>query len=448
MMSLHTIAAWFVTAAVAYLLASYALGGPVALVRALVAIASRRRARYRGHPDDVLASSRFTIPVSVILPIGAEQDVTGAVDHLLGLTYPEHELIVVTSAPHGVPASMRERYDLKACEIFFRRSLRTPTVRALYRSGADARLLVVECDAHTRGDALNSGVNLARYRYVCCADHRALYAPDSLLKSMQPAVEDPAVVIAVTTMIAGTQSGPDEGDPGSVSAILERLSGLRELLGRGGRRRLRLAPEGLPGFTLWRRDVVLETGGFASDLLEEQADLTLRAHRQQLRSKKPYRIVHIGEPVGAAANEPALDALLAEHVRRQNAMTPAVWRSRRMLLNPSYGRLGLVDLPQLLLTSAVVPWFELLCLAALPLAPVFGVLTVSQLLAVVVAIALGNGLLIETAMLRTPLEPDDRSVFGLVLLAPLEVFVGRPARLWSRVLGLTRALSTPNSMGA
>ena len=125
----------------------YALGGPVALVRALVAIASRRRARYRGHPDDVMASSRFTIPVSVILPIDDEQDVSDAVDHLLALTYPEHEVIVVTSAPHGVPPPMRERYDLKACEIFFRRSLRTPPVRALYRSGADTRLLVVECDA-------------------------------------------------------------------------------------------------------------------------------------------------------------------------------------------------------------------------------------------------------------------------------------------------------------
>ena len=129
-------------------------------------------------------------------------------------------------------------------------------------------------------------------------------------------------------------------------------------------------------------------------------------------------------------------------------MTPAVWRSRGMLLNPSYGRLGLLDLPQLLLTSAVVPWFELLCLAALPFAPVFGVLTVSQLLTVVAAIAMGNGLLIETAMLRTPLEPDDRRVLGLVLLAPLEVFVGRPARLWSRVVGLTRALSRPDPMGA
>jgi hypothetical protein len=78
---------------------------------------------------------------------------------------------------------------------------------------------------------------------------------------------------------------------------------------------------------------------------------------------------------------------------------------------------------------------------------VVGVLTVPQLMTVLAAIAIGNGLLIETAMLRTPLEPADRRVLGLMLLAPLEVFVGRPARLWARVVGLTRALSRPDPMG-
>jgi len=85
----HDVVTWFVTCAVGYLLASYAIGGPLALTRAIISIASRRRARYRGHPDEVIASSRFTIPVSIILPIGgqqAEDDVTGAVEHLLGLT--------------------------------------------------------------------------------------------------------------------------------------------------------------------------------------------------------------------------------------------------------------------------------------------------------------------------------------------------------------------------
>ena len=145
----------------------------------IVAIASRRRARYRGHPDEVLASSRFTIPVSVILPIGAEQDVDRRRGASAGADLPGargdrgHRL-----RTRGVPASMRERFDLKACEIFFRRSLQTPPVRALYRSACRRAAAGRRVRRATRrGDALNCGVNLARYRYVCCADHRARYAP-------------------------------------------------------------------------------------------------------------------------------------------------------------------------------------------------------------------------------------------------------------------------------
>ena len=175
---------------------------------------------------------------------------------------------MVTVGAAGVPASMRERFDLKACEIFFRRSLQTPPVRALYRSAADAAAAgrrVRRADA--RGDALTAA-STWRATATCAARIIARATRlDSLLASMQPAVEDPAVVIAVTTTIAGPRAGATKAArPERVGSLLQRLSGLRELLGRGGRRRLRLAPDGLPGFTLWRRDVVLETGGFAPDL--------------------------------------------------------------------------------------------------------------------------------------------------------------------------------------
>jgi hypothetical protein len=435
--------AWIVAGAAVYLLGSYAVGGPLTLARAVVAIATRRRARYRGHADDVLATSRFTIPVSIILPAGADADVTAAAEHLLGLAYPEFEVIVVTSG--GVAPDLRRRFELKACEIFFRRTLQTPAVRALYRSATDARLLIVDCDARTRGDALNCGVNMARNRYVCCADHRARYTTGSLLASMQPAVEDPGAVVAVTTTItADSDDGSAGGSRPDLHQLLQRLSALRDVLGPGGRRRLRLAPEGLHGFTLWRRDVVLETGGFSPDLVAEQADLTLRAHRQLLRSGQPYRIVHITEPVGRAADQMALAMLLEEQTRRRDALASAVWRSRGMLFNPAYGRMGLIDLPQLLLSTVVVPWLELMCLALLPFASAAGVLSTSDLIVVIAAIAVGNGLLIDTALLRSPMELSERQVLELVLLAPFELFVGRPVGLWSRLTGLTRAVARPD----
>ena len=371
----------------------------------------------------MIASSRFTIPVSIILPLDgreASDAVIGAVEHLLGLTYPEHEVIVVAAAASGLPPELRERFDLKACEIFFRRSIQTRPVRALYRSGADARLLVVDCETEATGDALNCGLNLARYRYVCCADARARYVAGSLLTSMQPAVEDPAIVIAVTTNLAAgrSQDARSESVVADTRQHLQRVAGFRELLGRGGRSRLRLAMAGLQGFTLWRRDVVLEIGGFASNSSAGEADLTLRAHRHLLRSKQRYRIVHIGEPVGTAWDDRALASLLEEQAHRSEATARAVWRSRGMLLNPAYGRLGMIDLPQLLLTSIVVPWFELLSLIALPLAPLAGVLTVRQLMASVLAIAFGNGLLIGTAMLRSPMESDPQRVLALYCSRP------------------------------
>jgi hypothetical protein len=106
----------------------------------------------------------------------------------------------------------------------------------------------------------------------------------------------------------------------------------------------------------------------------------------------------------------------------------------------------LIDLPQLLLSTVVVPWFELLCLAALPLASAAGVLSTPDLIVVVAAIAVGNGLLINTALLRSPAELSERQVLELVLLAPLELFVGRPVALWSRLAGLRRAAARPDAL--
>jgi hypothetical protein len=445
----HGLEAWIVSCAVVYLLASYAIGGPVALVRALVVIATRRRARYRAIPDEVLASSRFTIPVSVILPAGDGPVLAEAVERLLAFTYPEHEVIVVASGGHGLSLELRQGFGLKAREIFFRRTLPMPTVHALYRSERDPRLLVIECGVVTRGEALNCGVNLARYRYVCCADPRARYAPGSLLAAMQPAVEDPGAVVGVTTSLSADtgQSSADGARTESLTATLQRLSGLRELLGRGGRRRMHLRAEGLPGLTLWRRDAVLDVGGFATDVVAEDADLTLRIQRLLLDTRQPCRIVHIAEPVGTTADEHSLAMLMNEERQRCDALTPAVWRSRGLLLNPSYGRTGLVDAPQLLLTTAVVPWFELVCLAALPFAPAAGVLTLPQLLAVMLAIGIGNALLIETALLKGPIDLDERRALAFVLLAPVEVFVGRPARLWARVRGLARSMTRSAPVG-
>jgi cellulose synthase/poly-beta-1,6-N-acetylglucosamine synthase-like glycosyltransferase len=432
--------ATIVMAAVVYLLLAYAVGGPFIFLRELIAALGRRRLRYRGHPDDVLANSRFTIPASILLPAAGEQAVGDAVANLLALNYPEFEVIVVTDGRPALLTELRDRFGLRACEVFFRRSLDTGPVNNIYRSVTDHRLLVVDCRPASRGDALNYGLNLARFRYICCADPGARYKRDSLLECMQPATEDPAVVMGVTTLL-GTADESTAGIDG-VGALLHRLGVLRGLLGRGGGRRLSLSPGGLPGFTLWRRDVAIEVGGFAADVPAEHADMTFRVHRHMLRERRSYRIIHVSESVGSSVVPCTVGALAAIESQRQQSMVRILWRARRMLLNPAYGRVGLIDFPRYVLSALVVPWLELTCLLLLPFAALVGALTAGQLVVVVLAIALGNGVMLNTAMAAAPLARREDTLVALVLLGPLEVFLSRPAQLYSRLLGLVSAVAS------
>jgi cellulose synthase/poly-beta-1,6-N-acetylglucosamine synthase-like glycosyltransferase len=439
-----TLVTGFVAVAILYLLAAYAVGGPAALARRLLTALSRRRLRYRPPQDDAIANSRFTIPVSVIVYSQGEADVAASAAHLLALDYPEFEVIVVNDGSLAALTALRERFDLNACEIFFRRSLETSPVRAIYRSLSDPRLLVLDCAVETRGDALNCGANLARFRYICCADLRARFNAGALLESMHAAVEDPALVVGVTTTLGPPPDGGDES-PQATRGLwhtLERLSASRTLLARGGWRSLSLRPEGLPGLMLWRRDALIDVGGFARDIGAEQVELTFRMHRHHLAANRAYRIVHIAEPIGAPANDEMLAELAEEQEACQRALGAVLWRYRTLLFNPRYGYLGLVGLPRFVFSALIVPWFELVCLAALPIAPLVGVVTGRQLLLLLAALALGNAVLLNTALLSAPAGAHDAAVLRrFILLGPVELFISRPVQLYVRLSGMLRMLA-------
>jgi cellulose synthase/poly-beta-1,6-N-acetylglucosamine synthase-like glycosyltransferase len=436
-----TLLSGLVALAISYLLVAYAIGGPVLLARRLYASVSRRRLRYRPAQDDVLASSRFTIPVSVILCTEGDVEAADATAHLLALNYPEFEVIVVNDGSRDALAALRERFALSACEIFYRRSLQTGPVRAIYRSATEPRLLVLDCATETRGDAFNCGVNLARYRYVCCTDGRARYRVDALLDSMHAAVEDPALVVGVTTVLtppAGSSAADDPAVRASAWSALDTLTASRALMTRTSHRRLNVA-DGLPGWTLWRRDALIEVGGFGRDGETEQVELAFRMHRHHLRQARPYRIVHVSEGIGVPASDRRFRELRHRQRVQQEATAALLWRYRGLLLNPRYGSVGTVDLPRYVFSTLVVPWLELLCLGLLPLAPMLGLLTISQVLLLLVALGLGNAILLNTALLMGPPGAhDDMTMRRFVLLGPIELFVSRPVQLYARLRGVLR----------
>jgi cellulose synthase/poly-beta-1,6-N-acetylglucosamine synthase-like glycosyltransferase len=428
---------WAVTLAVLILIAAYGIGAPFLLLRTTLAMARRRRLRFRPHNDEVLATSRFTIPVSLIVPVEhVTSDLPSALMRLLQFHYPELELIVVVDAQPDALDTLKLAFDLNPCELFFRRSLSTGPIRTIYRSAREPRLLVVDKEALGEGDALNCGLNLARYRYVCAADADAVYDREALLEAMQAALEDPSLVVGAATTLtvtpieSATTALSGQAPAGPVAA-LRYLAAARTRLLTVGRRRLDLPPGGCPGFTIWRRDAAIAAGGFAAQSSAAHADLTLRMHRLYRGDRQRYRIIHVAEPVGVIDPEAARERIATSG--RIGARV--LWHHRGLLFNPRLGRLGLFDFPRYVFNVVIAPWLELAALVLLAAAVPVGMLTGGELLLVLFILALGSGVIANASLLLSGDRGRDArpaTLFNLILVGPLEYFLTRPALLLGR----------------
>src|SRR5262245_51183084 len=132
-----------ITASIALAIGYLTIVAVVAIVAAL-RTGGRREESPESH--EALSVSRFTIPVSIIVPVtAASRSVSGAISSLLALNYPGFEVIVVTdgASPATFDALTRD-WQLQAREFFYRRTLETSPVRRIYRSATDARLIVID----------------------------------------------------------------------------------------------------------------------------------------------------------------------------------------------------------------------------------------------------------------------------------------------------------------
>jgi biofilm PGA synthesis N-glycosyltransferase PgaC len=430
-----------------YLVATYLLFA----AQLLVANAENvRRARDESIEDyELLANSRFTIPVSVIIPAFNEASaILSTVRSALAFEYFEHEVIVVNDGSSDTTLDILvAEFDLQPQLVFYRSTLPTAEVRAIYRGAREPRLLVVDKAPGGKADALNMGVNLSRYRYVCCLDGDTMYERDALLKGMRLAVADPGLVVGVAS--AFTVGLHPERQPSLRDATrridralimnFQHIEYLRSFLNnRAAWSRLNYMLCGSGGFMLWRRDLLVEVGGFARDFTCEDIEMTFRVHERLLREGRPYKVLALADTVATTEGPATLKALVSQRERWQRVILETVWHYRRMFLNPNYGTVGLIGMPFYVLTEVVAPLFELLAAITLGLAVLFGVFDFGPFLLFLAAISMLNACFSVAALLmqdRLMREVGLRDLLRLVLVSPLELIAYRPWLTYARVKG-------------
>jgi poly-beta-1,6-N-acetyl-D-glucosamine synthase len=396
-----------------------------------------------------LESSRFTIPVSVIVAAYNEEVVIeSSIRSLLAFDYPEFEVVVVNDgSSDDTLGRLQEAFDLAPYEVFVRHILTTAPVRGIYRSAEHPNLVVVDKQNGGKADSWNAALNVARYRYVCGVDADTMFDPKALLMAMRVAVNDPGRIVGVTSQITTARepervlSAPigSRRVDGGLLGVYQHLDFVRAFLNNRlawSRFGFMLCSPG--GFQIWRRDVLEEIGGYSSDFTCEDIELTFRIHERYRREGREYEIRCLPDSVGVTESPGDIGRLVSQRERWQRVINETVLHYRRMWFRRRYGSVGMVGTPFYLLTEVISPAIEVLALASLVVAVVLGIFDVQTFLVVLAAMAFVNAALTAGAVLLDDVQSRlyrMRDLARLLVLAPFDLVLYRPIITWAKFKG-------------
>jgi cellulose synthase/poly-beta-1,6-N-acetylglucosamine synthase-like glycosyltransferase len=413
-----------------------------------------RRRPFAG--DDAVFANPMTPSVSVIVPAHNEElGIVDSVRALLALRYPDHEVVVIDDgSTDNTFALVEGAFDL--CEVPLVVPQLVPTfgaIRSTHVPRDGSALIVVRKDTvGSKADALNVGINAANGDLVCMVDADAVLEPEALLRVCKPFVDDPLRMAATGgTIRAINGSRIEQGRlveariARSWLARIQVVEYLRSfLLGRAGWSRLQGLLIISGAFGVFRRDLMVEVGGYKAGSLAEDADVVARFHRHLRRQRRPYRISFVTEPVCWTEVPETLQTLGRQRRRWSRGLAELLWTYRGMIANPSYGRIGAVVMPYFLLFECLGPVIELIGFGTLVAGVGFGLIDV-QFAVLFGLVALGYGVVLSLAAITLEELSFRRYVRGRDLAAMAAAAVAenigyRQIHAWWRLRGLALAI--------
>lgn len=381
------------------------------LLIALSAMEFRRSVRQLPHAGrDELLGSGLVPGVSVVTAMHNEEaGIREAVQAMLALHYPQHEVVVVDDgSTDGGFEVLRRAFDLVEVPRRMPSDLEVreqATSVHVPRNGR-TRLTVVRKANSGRSDSINVGVNFATEDLVVFVDSDSILDADALLAIARPFADDPVRTVAAGGVIrvvndCVVRSGrvTEVRMPRRFLPRVQVVEYLRAFhLGRSGWSRLKALILISGAFGIFRRDVLVEVGGLDPDSIGEDFELVLRVHRHMRRQRRDYAVKFIQEPICWTEVPSSTRVLRKQRARWHRGLWETLWAYRGMTFNPRYGRVGMVALPYYWFFELFAPLLELLGLILVVAGWLLGVVDIGYFL-LFMAVAYAYALLVTVAAL-------------------------------------------------
>jgi cellulose synthase/poly-beta-1,6-N-acetylglucosamine synthase-like glycosyltransferase len=404
--------------------------------------------------EETILSSPFAPPISVIMPAFNEAaSIVASVDAMRLLEYSQYEIVVVDDGSSDATlARLIAAYELVPTKAPLRVQITTQPVRAIYVSERIPNLVVISKEHAGKADALNAGINVARYPLVCTTDADAVLEKNALQRVARPFLERPRDTVAVAgvvrivngcTVVAGRVT--QAGTPHNFLAALQTVEYLRAYLAtRTALNRLGAQFLVAGAFGVFRKDALVDGGGFSTTTITEDLEVVFRLNARARRKGQPHRVVFIPDPVVWTEAPEDLKGLRSQRKRWHRGLLESLWSYRDIVCSPRFGAFGCLALPYLWLFEvggAVVETAGYVVTVALAAA---GVLNVRYFV-LFLLLAVGYGIVLSVAAvlmdeIRTDRDQSFADIARLLACSVAENFGYRQLLAFWRLEATVEAL--------
>jgi cellulose synthase/poly-beta-1,6-N-acetylglucosamine synthase-like glycosyltransferase/spore germination protein YaaH/peptidoglycan/xylan/chitin deacetylase (PgdA/CDA1 family) len=293
--------------------------GRIILMAVLASIQKRKDSKSNGI-SPLLTTNKSNWPlVSVIVPAYNEEvNAIRTVKSLLAQNYPQLEIIFVDDG------SKDETYT-RVGEYF----LANPKVRVYTKSNGG------------KASALNFGIQKSTADFVVCIDADTQLKTDAVTELMKKFDNENVGAVAGNVKV------------GNEINMITRWQSIEYITSQNFDRRafdllncITVIPGAIGAF---RKDAVLLAGGFTTDTLAEDCDLTMRLLRHD------YVIRNCTSAISYTEAPETFRQFLKQRFRWSFGVMQCFWKHRDTVFNPKYKNFGMIAMPNILIYQMILP---------------------------------------------------------------------------------------------
>lgn len=420
----------------------------------------RRYAEVKSEKFDHILRSESVPAITILAPAYNESaNIVESVLSILKLSYPKLEVIVINDGSGDNTLDVLQgAFDLIAIPPAFPTQVKCSQIRQVFRSKRHKNLRVIDKVNGGKADSLNAGINACNTPYFMAIDADTIVEKDALQRMIRPTLTQKNVIASCGTIRVANSCVVEKGFikevrfPTNLLAMVQTVEYLRAFLfGRLGWNRLggNLVISG--AFGLFNHNAVLKVGGYRTDTVGEDMELTVHLHKYMLKNKIPYRIEFIPDPVVWTEVPESIKVLNRQRERWHRGLIETLVRHRDVLLNPRYKWMGFVSYPFFLFGELLAPLIELLGYIGLFLGLYLGVVN-SDYAILFFILAWGYAaflslfaILLEISSFRRYTKATD--LFKMIFCLFVEALGYRQMTVWFRLQGFWKYFKGEKSWG-